>query len=623
MTGRRQHKPRRPSLPAGTRLLPAALLQLPIARLPLPAALGTRLGEHDLQTVSDLLALPARVFAADGWLSADDAEAVQRALARLFREGLASCDPSAPLTAFRDLCDELFGCLDGDERELVTELIGVGAPPVPRLQAARRRSLSPHTLEDRAEQARAHLHQSAPALLGRLRYEVGRDLAAGAGVLVPRAAVDGSLLQVLATGGADPLLGARLVAFCFPREFALHRDLLCASSPRTLRRLLRELPRLVPAHRLPLPVAVLEAELAAADTPVPRGLLVHLLRLELRMEIAPDADGVDVVVPDPRSPSTRLVDLLLDLGRPTQLDELVYAYRERFRRTSRRRTEQRLRRNPAFVLLGPLSWSLRRWHLEELEAVAPLADRVARRVASTGERQRVASLLADDKVDERQLHLVLDRLAADPRVRLLGRGEVCAATHRQSHVLEQLLTDFRRAAGDVVASLFVQNQPPARRRLVGRLLRWNRLFVTPAPDRIDVLTNYPFNDDRMRRMLNLVGHHLDRHGGQATIAAVKALLDGTDLGGGWLSTTLLADLLRRHGPFELLADQIVCRRSLHLGSSLLRTVRHVLREVGTPLSVDEILQARPELGEFAACLHELIAGDPLLQTPDGAHFTLV
>lgn len=623
MSRTRQSRPRRPALPAGTRLLPAALLQLPVAQLALPAAATALLHEHAVQSVGDLLALPARAFAADGWFDADHAEAVQRALGRVLREGLASRDPTAPLDAYRDFRDELLGCLDADERQLVTELVGFDGPPLSRLDAARKRTLSVHTFEDRAEQARARLHQTAPALLGRLRYEIGRDLAAGSGLLAADAVGDGSLLQLIAGGSDDPLLGARLVAFCFPREFALHRDQLVGVSPRTLRRLLRELPRLLPPQRLPLPVAALEAELAAAQIPAPRGLLVHLLRLELRVEIAPDADGIDVVVPDPRSPSTRLVDLLLDLGRPTQLDELVYAYRDRFRRASRRRIEQRLRRNPAFVLLSPTLWSLRRWHLEELEAVAPLVDRVARTVCSTGERQRVASLLADERVDERQVHLVLDRLAADPRVRLLGRGEVCAATHRQSRVLEQLLTDFRRAAGDVVASLFLQNQPAGRRRLVERLMRWNRLFVTPAPDRIDALANYPFNDDRMRRMLNLTGHHLDQHGGQATIAAVKAMLDGTDLGGNWLSTTLLADLLRRHGPFELLADQIVCRRGLHLGSSLLRTVRHTLREAGTPLTVDEILQARPELGEFAGCLHDLIVGDPLLQTPDGARFTLV
>lgn len=623
MTDPEQPRRRTPSLPSAARLLPAALLQVPIARLALPEATATLLLQHDVSTVHELLSLPARAYSRKSWFAVAHVEAVQRALAQLLREGLATCDPTATRDALRDLRDELLGCLSDDERRLVTDLVGFDAPPLSRLDAALQRALPVHVLEERTEQARARLHQTAPALLGRLRYEVGRDLAAGGGMLADGPVDNGSLLQVIAEGSRDPLLGARLVAFCFPREFSLHRDALCGVAPRTLRRLLRELPRLVPPQRLPLPVDTLEQELAAAQAPAPRGLLVHLLRVELRVEVGPDADGVLVVVPDPRSPSTRLVDLLLDLGRPTQLDELVYAYRDRHRRASRRRTEQRLRRNPVFVMLGPNLWSLRRWHAEELDAVAPLVDRVARRVCSAGERQRVATLLAEDRAEERTVHLVLDRLAVDPRVRLLGRGEVCPATHKQSRVQQQLLTDFRQAAGDVVTSMFVQNQPPHRRRLVERLLRWNRLFVTPAPDRIDVLSNYPFNEERMQRLLNLVGHQLEQHGGHAPVAALKEVLDGTDLGGNWLSPMLLADLLRRHGPFELLADEIVCRRDLRLGSSLLRTVRQALREAGGALSVDEILQARPELGEFASCLHELITGDPLLQTPDGAHFTLV
>jgi hypothetical protein len=379
MTSNAPSGARRPSLPAGTRLLPASLLQLPTGQLVLPAATISLLHAHEVHTVSDLMSLPARVFGTGGWLSAGDAAALQQALARVLRQGLGSCDPTASQDAYRDCCDELLGGLDTDERLLVTDLIGLQAPPLSRLDAARQRSLPLHELEDRAELALARLHQTAPALLGRLRYEVGRDLASGAGLLPLHAAGDGSLLHLIGEGSKDALLGARLVAFCFPREFALHHDLLCGVSPRTLRRLVRELPRLLPPQRLPLPVAALEAELAAAQIPAPRGLLVHLLRLELRLEVAPDACGIDVVVPDPRSPSTRLVDLLLDLGRPTQLDELVYAYRDRFRRASRRRIEQRLHRNPAFVLLSPTLWSLRRWHLEELEAIAPLVDRVAGR----------------------------------------------------------------------------------------------------------------------------------------------------------------------------------------------------------------------------------------------------
>lgn len=623
MTRTSKPRTRKPSLPTAARLLPASLLQLEIGRLVLPEATASLLAAHELRTVADLLALPARVFGPGAWFGGDDADAVQRAIARVLREGVATCDPHGSIAAWADLRDELLGCLADDQRLLVTELVGIDGVVVSRLDAASRRSLSMHAFDERTEQTRARLHQTAPALLGRLRYEIGRDLAAADGILAAETTRPGSLLHLMKQGSRDPLLGGRLVTFCFPREFALHGDHLCAVSPRALRRALRELPALATQARLPLPVATLAAELAAAQAAVPHGLLLHLLRTELRTEVEVGEDGNAMVVPDPRSPSTRLVDLLLDLGQPTQLDDLVYAYRDRHRAASRRRIEQRLRKNPVFVMIGPSRWSLRRWHLDEIEAIEPLVDRVARRVCSTGERQSVAALLVGESADERTLYLVLDRLAFDPRVRLLGRGEVCPATHSQSRVLEQLQTDFRRAGGDVVTSLFVQNQPAARRRLVERLLRWNRLFVMPADDRIDVLANYPFNEDRMRRLLNLVGHHVDQHGGHIAITELKAVLDATDLGGGWLTPTLLADLLRRHGTFELLGNEVVCRPDLHLGASLLRTVRQALREATVPLSVDDVLQARPELAEFASCLHDLIRHDPLLQTPDGDRFTLL
>ncbi|MBX3461632.1 MAG: hypothetical protein KF830_00535 [Planctomycetes bacterium] len=618
----RTRSPRRRPPTAAARLLPESLLDLPLAQLELSAEVAASLQEHGLRRIADLLDLPAGAFGRRGWFHAAAVGEVQRALGHRLRRGLAQATAAAADVGHDGLRDELLAGLDPDQRQLVCELTGLGAAPLSRLAAARRRSLAVPELEDRAEQARARLHQTAPALLGRLRYEVGRDLASGDGVLPATRLVQGSLLQVLAAGSGDARLGPRLVAFCFPREFTLHGDCLCALPARYLRRLVRALPELLPPQRLPLPVAALQAELQGANLPLPRGLLLHLLRTELRLEVENAADGRETIVADPRSPSARLVDLLLDLARPTPLDELVYAYRERFRRASRRRIEQRLRQNPAFVQLGPSLWSLRRWHLDELANVAPLVDRVARQVAAGDRRQRVADLLDGDRTDDQVLYLVLDRLAADPRVRLLGRGEVCAATHRESRVLSQLLADFRRAAGDVVESLFVHNQPPERRRLVGRLLRHNRAFVSPAADRIDVLTNYPFNRERMRRLVNLVGHQLDQRAGRAAIADLKSVLDGTDLGGAWLSPTLLADLLRRHGPFDLLGHDIVCRRELQLPASLLRTVRQALRAAGVPLTVDEILAARPELSEFAACLHDLVSSDPLLQSPDGQRFLL-
>ena len=192
----------------------------------------------------------------------------------------------------------------------------------------------------------------------------------------------------------------------------------------------------------------------------------------------------------------------------------------------------------------------------------------------------------------------------------------------RSRALEQLLSDFRRAMGEVPLGRFVANHPPQTRRLVERLLRWNRLFVFPAPDRIDVLTNYPFNAERLRRLNRLVGRFLDRHNGYADLTSVLAAVQETDLGGSWLQPILLGEVLRRHGPFEILPGGMIARRKLGLGGWLMRRARLALRDANVPISVEEILAERPELAEFAPCLRELLAEDPLVQSPDGSRFQI-
>ena len=232
-------------------------------------------------------------------------------------------------------------------------------------------------------------------------------------------------------------------------------------------------------------------------------------------------------------------------------------------------------------------------------------------------------LLADERPDDRTIWLVLDQLGNDPRVRLLGRGELCPATNSRSQVLDDLLREFRRAAGDVVASMFIANHPPERRRIVRRLLDWNRLFVTPAADRVDLLTNYPFNEERLKRLLALVGKHLATRTGYAHVTALKAALDKTDLGGSWLTPDLLADVLRRNSRFDVLPGGLVGRADLNLTNALRRAVRGALREAQRAMSVDEIVRARPELAEFTSCLAALLIDDPLVEGSDGGHFALL
>jgi hypothetical protein len=221
------------------------------------------------------------------------------------------------------------------------------------------------------------------------------------------------------------------------------------------------------------------------------------------------------------------------------------------------------------------------------------------------------------------VHYVLDHLAHDPRVRMLGRGDACAASHRRSAVMETLLTDLRRAAGEVVVSRFLRNQPRQHRRLVERLLRHNRLFVRIGPDRIDTISNWPFNEERLQRLLAIAQNHLRHRAGYAHGDVLRDLVARSEVGGDWLTTPLLLDVLRRHGPFEVLPGDIIAHADVALGGTLLRTVRQALRAAGEPLTIDDIVRARPELGEFRATLGELLADHPHVQSPDGVRFALV
>ncbi|MCC7397918.1 MAG: hypothetical protein IT455_12705 [Planctomycetes bacterium] len=599
--------------PAADRLLPAALLALPLAKV-LAADLTARLTAASLLTVGDLL------HTRQQQLDDATATAIRDALDRVLQDGLRQFAEPAALD-FATVRAHLLGPLDDDGRALLGEALGFDAPPPPRPELARHHGVELRELDNRLDRQRDRLRERAGALLSRLREEVTRELAAFDGVLHPFQAAKGTLLQVLTAGGNDQELGLRVAAFCLPGDVHLHDGVLCGLPPRRFRQLLRTLPALVPQHRLPLPLDVLLAELHQHGIDTPRGLLQHVLRRELHVAIELDAGLGEVAAADPLRPAARLVEILREHGGPMPLADLRFAYRERFRFAGESTLRRHLQRSDAFVHLGADLWSLRCWHQDELAAVMPIVDRIARQIATTGGRQHVADLLRE-RDDDRTEHLVLDRLGADPRVRLLGRGDACAATHNRSRVMEQLLQDFRRAAGDVVLGRFLENQPAANRRLVERLLRHNRLFVQPAPDRIDTLSNYPFNAERMRRLLQLVTQELQDRAGYAPASALKTAVDRSDLGGDWLTPELLADVLRRNGPFEVLPGLLVAHADLALAQNVVRQARQAMRDAGGPVTVDDVLRARPELAEFADCLGELLGRDPLVQTPDGTWFTL-
>jgi hypothetical protein len=599
---------------AALHVLPGRLLDLVLARLPLADGVGAALEQQGVLRLRDLLQQP------ENSIGETTSAEIRRALERLIEPALAAFEDRAE--SWPALRAQLLAPLSLTDRRLLGSLAGFDGPPLRRHALANAMGVPLAHLDDRIDALRSQLRQSAAALVERLRADVERELRAFDGVVMAQHAAVGSMLYALTADGAEPERALRLAALLLPHECHLHRGVLFGMAPRRFRALLRRLPTLVPPARLPRTVDALLRDLAQDGITVPRGVLLHVLRTEARVAIELAGNDGEVAMPDPRAPAIRLAELLEQFDQPASLADLRFAWRERYRTASKRELLRHLTAGNTFLRVGEDAWSLRRLHRDELAAAAPLADRVARRIAGGG-RCAVAELLHDEGVtDERTRFLVLDLLADDPRVRLLGRGEACPAAHGPSQLVERLLRDFRRAGGDVVESLFLKNQPVHERRLVERLLRDNRCFVRPSPDRVDVLTNYPFNEERLRRMLRLVDEHLARRAGYGHADALCAMLTRSELGGSWLTPDLLCDVLRRHGPFDVLAGHLVAQKSARLPSQLLRIARQALRELDEAVTLREVLAARPELAQFEHCLAELLGQDPLVQTPDGTYFKL-
>lgn len=600
------------------RLLPEALWQLPLARLQLDGGLADQLAGRGLLTVGCVLDLSANALREGGAITPDEQAVLQTALTRALVDGLRQYD-SSTAEDWPTLRAQLLGPLDDIGRRILVATVGIDEPVHTR--SALLQLLGASQLDESLQHIRSTLLQQSSGLLRRMQEEVEREFHAFDGILYPNHAATNSVIAILAEACDDPELGLRVVAFCLPHLCHLHRGALHAVAPRRFRELLRTLPQLVPQHRLPLPIDTINAQLTERGITVPRGVLIHVLRTELRTAVELDGDRGEVAVPDPSTKAARLAEILNEIGKPTALIDLVFAYRERFRFASEQRLRHHLSTNSAFLRVSQEAWALRQWHEQDLRNTMDLADQIARRIGTSDSRQDVLTLVQEEH-NEQTAYLVLDILASDPRVRLLGRGQACAKDQKESAVMRRLRRAFRRAAGDVVKSLFISNQPEGQRRLVTRLLDHNRAFVQVSEDRVDTLTNYPFNNKRMQRLIKLVRDHLQRRSGYAQVDALLAAVNDTDLGGRWLTPRLLAEVLRRNGPFEVLRPGIVALRDLALPAILMRSARQALRAAGEAVTIQDVVRARPDLAEFTDCLAELLLEDPLVQSPDGTYFIL-
>ncbi len=185
------------------------------------------------------------------------------------------------------------------------------------------------------------------------------------------------------------------------------------------------------------------------------------------------------------------------------------------------------------------------------------------------------------------------------------------------------MRELRRAMGEVPFARFLQNQPQSRRRLVSRLLRQNRLFVSTARDRVDLLENWPFDPQRLQILLRAVRVAIEERGGYASIARIRPDLAEAGFSESFLHDHILLDVLRRHGDFELLPGGFVASRGVGLARWILRTARRILRAHVTGLSLTQLIVERPELAEFETCLGELLAQDPMVQSADGLNYQIV
>lgn len=614
------------------RLLPTTLWELPLSQLRLEGNLAEQFAARGLFTVGDALELPPSAWREGGAITPDEETDLHAALQRALADGLRQFNATGA-DDWPTIRAQLLGPLDDIGRRIMVAAVGIDEPVQSR--PALLQLLGESQLDECLHHIRTTLMEHSSSLMRRMHAELEREFAAFDGVLHPTHAAAGSVASIVSEACDDPELGLRLLAFCLPHRCHMHRSALHGLAPRLFRNLLRTLPQLVPQHLLPVPIDTLLIQLSDRGCEVPRGVLIQVLRTELRTAVELDDDLGEVAVPDPRTPAARLTEILNEFGQPTTLVDLVFAYRERFRFASEQRLLRQLSSSDAFVRVSRNSWALRQWHETALTECSELVDRVARRISTAESRQDVLALVHEelaqeetDQVaitqanDEQTAWLVLDQLANDPRVRMLGRGEACAKGQAQSSVMRRLHRAFRRAAGDVVKSLFISNQPESQRRLVLRLLDHNRAFVQVSDDRVDTLTNYPFNEERMQRLNKLVLEHLQKRTGYAQLDAVLAAVNETDLGGRWLTPRLLADLLRRNGPFEILTPGIVALKDLSLPTILMRSARQALRAAGEAVTISDVVRARPDLAEFTHCLAEILQADPLVQTPDGKYFIL-
>jgi len=599
-------------------LWPAEFLARRLADLDLPGDLGGALAHAGAATFGDLLHFDAAKLAAAPGVGEAGVAALRRALfVTLGAGGSLRRGARAPDGGLR----RLLRALDPDDRVFLGAALGLGEPVLSRPRLLRRLGIGAEELPAREARCRTAAHARCHTLLARWRRAAARELTAQDGAVHGERLAHGPLHAI---GARTEDCGAplRLLAFLFPGELFLVGDVLATVDADTCRKVMHAVR--TQRARLPRPLTDVEADLRAQGLPaLPRGLFLHLLQQESHLQVKIDPEVGEVLHRRRATAGDRIEHLLREARGPLTIAELTFAYRERYRRARRARLLDCLWAEPRFLEIGPDLWDLRERHVDQAELIEAEAARLRDTICTVGGRHEVADLIEGGRCSERVLYLLRDRLRRDPALRALGRGAFCARSHRTSTHVEALLRSLRAAAGEVPLERFLANQDEATRRLRTRLLRENRLFVEVAQDRIDALSNYPFNADRMRTLLRTVEMHLEQHDGFDRLAGIRYAVGEAGLAGDFLTDHMLRDLLLRHGRFELLADDLIALKSRGLKAWIQQRAREAIRRAGRGLSAFELQSEIPELAQFAGCLDAVISADPMVQCQDGTRYVVV
>ncbi|MEM7205277.1 MAG: hypothetical protein AAF628_33790 [Planctomycetota bacterium] len=457
--------------------------------------------------------------------------------------------PAAALSVddlFGGLCATLLDALDDDGRTVLHARCGLGAARLSLWDLAAPNHDSFDDVRARQRRCRRALHRDAAEAVAELR-DAGRQLLATTdGFATPDQIPADSVLSGAPTGEATAPFW--LLHFCFPTEFFVWRGGLTAVAPRDARRLQRALRHHLRPLFLPRTVEDIARSLSDRGPLTPPPALLRRLiddAPSVERSMGPGHREQVTATADPRADAAHAA-LTAGEGAVT-IAELEAQLAESGTPCRGQALRSVLRADPRFVEVDADTWQPREHVEDALAAQATSADEVASFVRERGNID-LWELCGDGSRDRG--YLVLALLRRDHTLRHLGAGRFCKQSALRAHATEQLFVALRRAMGEIPLQRFLDNHPAEGRDLATRLLQLNRLFIEPAPDRIDMLSNYPLTERDLSELRQRTRFYLRQHG-RATLTELAAVVQRGRLRSDPVTDHLFADLVRRHGGYDI------------------------------------------------------------------------